>query len=474
MVDRPRKFRRFRLALVIVTIAALGLFGGPTLRVMYMTPSKPRDHRAALRAARLSDMAVDPDLASEAWTELCSALDRTPKLLRQLELERRATGDDAFVLIEPIHKLPRMDPTLHDREREVLDKLAASGVVETVTRTVERPVALRHGGGSMDRAMTLDPLPELDQIRTYVDARRATMRLAAAEGRFEATAAVFDELLGLAETLAHQPLYIDRAFAVAYANTAITELQQELAEYAFDEAACTRLLRTLETRAFPSLAVAIEGERARILDLIERVYSDDGAGDGRLVPSAGVAVTSGTERRVRLRDIVPAFKSRFLWAGRAETIDLVNAHFDRAVARAELAPPARSAPPFWTDEMTRLRNDAPFVFATVPGLDPIYAADECLAADLAGARVTVAAEQFFAREGRLPETLDELTPSILPAVPVDPRTDETFRYRRIDDDRFLLYGDGRDGVDDGGVFDPAAPRAGETAGTDMLIAPLPR
>ena len=56
---------------------------------------------------------------------------------------------------------------------------------------------------------------------------------------------------------------------------------------------------------------------------------------------------------------------------------------------------------------------------------------------------------FRHEHGRMPMTLDELVPEYLPAVPADPFAGKPLIYR-AEDNGFLLYGVGFDGVDNGG------------------------
>lgn len=58
-------------------------------------------------------------------------------------------------------------------------------------------------------------------------------------------------------------------------------------------------------------------------------------------------------------------------------------------------------------------------------------------------------EHYHGLNGAYPETLDAIAPELGGAVPVDPFTGQAYRYRSDDDD-FLLYSVGPDGVDDGG------------------------
>jgi len=74
------------------------------------------------------------------------------------------------------------------------------------------------------------------------------------------------------------------------------------------------------------------------------------------------------------------------------------------------------------------------------------------------ARTGCAVERFRALNGRLPSTLDELVPGLLEAVPTDPGSGESLKYRRLERG-YVVYGLGEDGTDDGG-----AERANRTKG----------
>lgn len=61
-----------------------------------------------------------------------------------------------------------------------------------------------------------------------------------------------------------------------------------------------------------------------------------------------------------------------------------------------------------------------------------------------------ALQAYHAEHGHYPDTLRELTPAYLPAVPVDPfGANKPLCYKRTDT-RYLLYSIGPDGIDDGG------------------------
>jgi len=61
-------------------------------------------------------------------------------------------------------------------------------------------------------------------------------------------------------------------------------------------------------------------------------------------------------------------------------------------------------------------------------------------------------EQYKAREGHYPDTLEEIASSFGGSVPVDPLSGKGYRYRPLGSS-FLLYSIGENGLDDGGTHD---------------------
>lgn len=69
----------------------------------------------------------------------------------------------------------------------------------------------------------------------------------------------------------------------------------------------------------------------------------------------------------------------------------------------------------------------------------------------------IALKRFHLRHGRHPETLAELVPELLSAVPIDPWSGRPLGYRRNAAGGFTLYSVGEDGRDDGGDATSATP-----------------
>jgi hypothetical protein len=66
--------------------------------------------------------------------------------------------------------------------------------------------------------------------------------------------------------------------------------------------------------------------------------------------------------------------------------------------------------------------------------------------------VACALERYHGAHGRYPESLSDLGPATLKALPDDWMSGQPFHYRRTEDGRFELWSVGPDGKDDGGVY----------------------
>jgi hypothetical protein len=80
---------------------------------------------------------------------------------------------------------------------------------------------------------------------------------------------------------------------------------------------------------------------------------------------------------------------------------------------------------------------------------PIKAATAQTAADQAA--IACALERYRLANGQFPENLQALLPRFISHLPNDVITGESFKYRRTDDGRFVLYSVGWNEKDDGGV-----------------------
>ncbi|MCX6926768.1 MAG: hypothetical protein NT154_26720 [Verrucomicrobia bacterium] len=67
------------------------------------------------------------------------------------------------------------------------------------------------------------------------------------------------------------------------------------------------------------------------------------------------------------------------------------------------------------------------------------------------AAIACALERYRLANGQFPESLEALAPQFISALPKDALTGQSYKYRRKDDGRFVLYSIGWDEKDDGGI-----------------------
>jgi hypothetical protein len=87
------------------------------------------------------------------------------------------------------------------------------------------------------------------------------------------------------------------------------------------------------------------------------------------------------------------------------------------------------------------------------------------------AREAIALERFRLKHGAFPEKLEELVPEYLPMVPLDIYTKKPLIYKRTEGGTFVLYGVGKNHVDDGGKVAPKA-RVDRQLDEVWLFAPV--
>jgi hypothetical protein len=236
------------------------------------------------------------------------------------------------------------------------------------------------------------------------------------------------------------------------------------------------------------------GERETFLDLLQRMYTDNGEGDGRLVPARARGIANeiaaltpttnpvGALRRQSVGEVLLGPWASQGIAGRKAQL----AEYDRLMALWK----AYGAKAPWTrtqadttamETQTRgIVNKMRYypVMVMMPALRrSIDACEEITLirdATLAG----IACERYRRRLGVYPDTLAQLVPGELAAVPVDICTGRPILYRPSQS-TVLLYSAGLDQDDDQAKFPPGNPLSGwstTNAGPsdgDRVLWPVP-
>jgi hypothetical protein len=123
---------------------------------------------------------------------------------------------------------------------------------------------------------------------------------------------------------------------------------------------------------------------------------------------------------------------------------------------ANLRPSATNLVPSATNPMNRRSIALSSVYARYRfAFEPLMPGSLWRMADSESKRrlliAALALERYCLRHGSYPESLDALTPELLPSRPLDFMDGAPLRYRHTQDGRFVLYSTGLDCIDDGGI-----------------------
>ncbi len=301
-------------------------------------------------------------------------------------------------------------------------------------------------------------LPHLNDLRVLADALAADARWAREQGDGERLVRDIDTLVGMADQLGRDGILVQQYVALGVRWLAVGEIRRTLRDK--PELLTTAQLQHLAHRfAKPDSAgemFSTRYEREVFDDVLQRSFTEDGHGDGRVTPQGLKLLESISRNRhanlATIRQVTGPI-SPVLAGSRREQREMIEALLDEG--EANLRRPARLAQPRpKLDEFLAsgpLQRDVryAFVIALMPSLSGVADAGERYLGVRDGALIAIALETHRRGRGAYPETLDALSPALLPAVPVDRITGGPLRYRIVEG-RPLVYSVGADGDDDAG------------------------
>ncbi len=408
------------------------------------------DERARFRALAAKAAGGEAAAGDEAWAVLTAAITVAQEVDRSVQddgrsgaLPRRDEADqgypDYFALLET-----GRDELDRTRAVTTLDRLAARGFFSMTRDLATLGVGLRpiDAPGSM----MWEPMPDVAGTRLLATILAAQMHREADAAGLSTALDRFDEMLALGRAASHQPQFIWYASGIAIQGMALRELRFQLAERHPDVETCRALQRLIEARPLAPFLLSLEGERAVFRDWVQRVFSDDGAGGGYLIPRA-------FDESGKL-GLGAAFRCRFRVASRRELLEAHDAYIEGALAEAAL--------PDW--ERWRGGYDgAPLMQGRLEyfqlGFSPVVGVFENVTRGrlaVTGTLAMLALEAHRDMHGTYPRTLDALVPDLLAELPIDPFDGEPLGYELHEDPadpHYLLFSRAT-----GDVLNPPRPR----------------
>ncbi|MCW5775175.1 MAG: hypothetical protein KIS87_01840 [Phycisphaeraceae bacterium] len=330
-------------------------------------------------------------------------------------------------------------------------------------------------------------LPQLGEFRTFARALVQDAYVAVHEGDGDRAVANLVAISGIAAHAHQQPFLISSLVGIAITAMQSEHLLRLLDQRpdAFSDANLRELAHLLGSqRTNDALRIDYQAERVYFEDFVQRAFTDDGRGGGRLTPE-GFRFLNSLDGLAG-PDAVGAARISDTIVGPLLSIAVGNRReITAAYARLMSEGQAIASQPLWrtdtsrfdafVDELTatplRQSRNLPILWLA-PTVSKSHAASEVATCSRDAALVAIALELHRRRHGEYPAALGDLVPVFLPAVPPDRFDGNPLRYA-LRDGRPLLYSIGVDGIDDAGVPPKKGPRgAGQWRSAPELAASL--
>jgi PadR family transcriptional regulator PadR len=343
------------------------------------------------------------------------------------------------------------------------DRLALYGTAELPAGSTRPPVG--DDTDPLRDAIMMAQLPHLNMIRGVANALSYDIQLAAVQGDGDRIVADVKAILAAAwfageqQTLSSQFVRIglnaqgsDSVVRVLDRGVPLTRPQ------------LVELTRTLSAdRSYEH--IDFTAQRWVFEDVLQRLYSDDGRGDGRLTLAALPAIVglAGDDTRQDTSALTKAGRVFSLPAvalaggSRKRITDDLHRYCGVLASEADMPLWDRLAGKASAERLAEELRERPrtnpwqvFLSAVLPSLDRAAQTSQLAKAERDAVLTLLALHVWKLDHGAFPDSLGVLVPQYLPAIPLDHSTGGPLRYK-LRDGKPLLYGLGTDGDDDGGI-----------------------
>jgi ABC-type transport system involved in multi-copper enzyme maturation permease subunit len=245
-------------------------------------------------------------------------------------------------------------------------------------------------------------------------------------------------IINAGRSIGDEPSLVSVLVRIAIRGVAINSLERAIAQGEPGDEAMRKLQSLLEDEEkAPLLVIGFRGERASFDRLMERLQS----GEMSTKVLRGLW-GGGSQEAILISGPLKGQRASMLEI-MTESVEAAKLPIERQEAEFKRIDASISSKPL----ITRM------VLPAVGRVEQSYWGSQ---ARLRAAIVALAIERYRRQHGRWPDSLAELVPDKLAAIPADPYDGQPLRYRR-NSDGVIIYSVGPDKVDDGGKLDRNKP-----------------
>ncbi len=343
---------------------------------------------------------------------------------------------DRFTHLEPQEQLADDDFT---RLRAELNRVRPA--LDVACKLADMPRGRHHLHFARNPIETL--LPDQQKSREIVNLLVYEAMRQSQQGEAKNALASCRAALNAARSLGDEPIFISQLIRFAGVVHTCQAIERTLAQGEpppEDMAALQKLLE--DEDALPSLLIALRGERASLHKVFEGVEKGE------------VSVDNLAQTRSEW------WEKTFISLWRMDTRQ------DHALALSLMARRLKenqfpmheqaAMEKEFEQEVRKLPTNAVITRLLLPAMSKVGEAFRRKQACLRCAMVALAAERYYREKRAWPDSVKQLCPQYLAAMPLDPYDGARLRYRRIKDG-VIVYSIGQDAIDNGGNLDRESP-----------------
>ena len=301
-------------------------------------------------------------------------------------------------------------------------------------------------------------MPHIYSLRNCVVLLQLDTRLAVELDDSARALSNIQSMLRICGHVGDAKIMVGSVSAVSLGFSVINTIEETLNKHPdfFSPEELSQLQSTLHTMDVVSW-MDFDGDKAFIYDIVQRTFTEDGNGNGRLTV-AGVELTQQSpwevivglssntpaatsnkarpqepwidwEKWNRVKEKVLAPTAVFRFADRKETLAKTEELFELYSKQLQV--------PFWSEERVNLDNvwdqefedsdKFSFLAEFFPAMEPVRIAKDRLVARKSAAITAIAAHRYLADHGNWPPSLRELTPLYINKIPKDPISGDDLR-----------------------------------------------
>jgi len=434
--EKPRRKRKVLRTLLIVLVVIIACF----VVFRLILSSKLNARLNAIRAdgypatcAELDAWYTIPESAENAADTFIDSFSRYEKWEEEEKRKLLPIVGEA--------ELPlRTEPLTEETKALVTQYLADN---QQALELLHKGAAMEHSRYPVDLSKGFEALmPDLSNIRSGAFLLKLEAILHAENGKPEKVVDSIESTFGLARSLSKDPIFISQLVRIACQALAVSALEHTINRTEFTDEQLVDLSQTLINAEDPSAMFrAFAGERCMGVSILK-------------MPAAKIpSMLSIANNRPHLLGVLAISLYRF--AGLADMdaiiyLDLMNDYMKAIQLPPQQRQEAADAVDARFDKTSRIHV---LLHVIMPALSRATTIDVRNIAQLHTALAGIAVQRYRLATDNLPDTLAELTPTYLDAVPKDPFDGEELRYKKLETG-FVVYSIGEDGNDDGGKEKP--------------------